>query len=100
MFQQDGVSIDIIIGVKNWFTANNVQALPLLAESPDLNLVECIRIMVDGREHAGNKQYESFTELREAFNISWDNFCQREIQSTFDALPNRIFEVIKAIGKS
>lgn len=100
IYQQDGASIHTAKGVKNWFAANNVRVLPWPAKSPDLNIVENIWAMLVRQVYDGGKQFESLSELREALNNSWDNFCQTEIQNLYDSLPNRIFEVIKANGKS
>ncbi|GIY72297.1 transposable element Tc3 transposase [Caerostris darwini] len=99
-FQQDGASLHTATGVKNWFLTNNVDVLPWPAKSPDLNIVENIWAMLVRRVYADVRQFDSLTQLREALNDSWDNFCQTEVQSLYNSLPNRIFEVIKANGKN
>ncbi|KAF8795258.1 Transposable element Tc3 transposase like protein [Argiope bruennichi] len=99
-FQQDGASIHTATGVKDWFLTNNVDVLQWPAKSPDLNIVENIWAMLVRRFYADGRQFDSQTQLREALNDSWDNFCQTEIQTLYNSLPNRIFEVIKANGKT
>ena len=98
IFQQDGASIHTANGVKNWFAANNVRVLPWPAKSPDLNIVKNIWAMIVRRVYAEGKQFESIVELRRTLDYVWHNFCQTEIQTLYDSMPNRIFEVIKANG--
>ena len=100
MFQQDKASIYKTIGVKNYFILNEGQVLLWQSNIPNPNIVENIWTMLVRLMHAGRKQYESLSDLREASNNSWDTFKLTEIYYLNDSFPNRTFDFVKANGKS
>ena len=90
----------IAIGFKNWIAAIKVQALSCPAKTSGFNIMGNMWAMLFRLIYASGKQFESLIELRKASNNSRGGFFLTEIQTLYDSLPNRIFEVIKSNGKS
>jgi hypothetical protein len=73
--------------IKNWFHP---------AQSPDLNPIEGIWLIIKSRLH--RKVYNSEDELKEALQAEWAKITRKEIQERISDLCRRCPELVRSNG--
>lgn len=97
-FQQDNAPIHTARVVKNWLESEQIRLLEWPARSPDLNIIENVWGLLTRDVYADARQFDTKNELKRAIQASWERIDQQIIKNLFDAIPNRIFEVIRSNG--
>lgn len=100
IFQQDNAPIHNAKVVKDWIRSENIELLPWPPYSPDLNIIENIWGLLSRKVYEGGRQFEMIPELVDAIKMAWSEMSQDCIQSLYNSLSNRIFEVINNNGGS
>lgn len=98
IFQQDNAAIHTARHVKQWFIENNVSVLDWPALSPDLNLIENVWGWLSRKVYAEGKQYENRSDLIAAVEAAFVSIPISYLESLYNSLGNRMFEVIRCNG--
>lgn len=98
-FQQDNASIHSSFATQRFLYLNHINVLEWPACSPDLNPIENIWGHIVRAIYAGNKQYITVTELKQAILRAWNNISLQKFQNHVNSMPERIFQVIQRNGK-
>lgn len=100
MFQHDNAPIHSATLVKKWFTDNNIENLEWPSVSPDLNIMENVWGWLTRKLYADGRQFDNKETLKAALMKEWSAIPQHYIQSLYDSMPSRLFEVIRNNGKN
>lgn len=100
VFQQDNAPIHSAKIIKDWFTSNKIVKLDWPAVSPDLNIIENVWGILSRSVYLESRQFGTIEELKSPILASWEQILQETIKKLYDALPNRIFELINGGGKA
>lgn len=98
VFQQDNASIHTALSVKQWFSTKKLRVMEWPAKSPDLNIIENLWGTLSRKVYANGRQFHSTLELQDSIKTCWKQISRKEVQSLYNSLPNRIFEVINKNG--
>ena len=79
-----------------WFSINGVRVIKWPANSPDLNPIEHLWMMV--KQKLAGKRFDSKNELWEAVKEAWRNVTLDKLIALVNSMPNRINSVIRARG--
>jgi hypothetical protein len=77
--------------------AHNVQNLSHPAQSPDLNPIEGIWLII--KQRIRRRVFDSEEELKEALQEEWDKITMEEIRDRIADMPRRCAELIRSGGK-
>lgn len=100
IYQQDNASIHSSKLTSTYLWRSCISTLDWPACSPDLNPIENIWGHLVRAIYAGNKQYQTVAELKQAILSAWDDLTIQTLQNHVNSMPNRIFEVIQRDGKA
>ena len=98
IFQQDNAPSHRYWEVLDWLELKNVNTLRWPAQSPDLNIIECVwnemKFRIKGITFV-NKD-----ELWKRLKKEWKSITKQYIQELFESMPRRILAVKKAKGRN
>lgn len=100
IFQHDNAPIHSAMLVRKWFQKNYIENLEWPSSSPDLNIMENIWGWLTRKLYADGRQFDNKESLKIALMREWSAIPQNYIQSLYESMPSRLFEVIKNNGKS
>lgn len=100
IFQHDNAPIHSATLVKKWFTDNNIENLEWPSVSPDLNIMENVWGWLTRKLYADGRQFDNKEALKLALMKEWSAIPRHYIQSLYDSMPSRLFEVIRNNGKN
>ena len=98
ILQQDNAPIHTARRVKQWFTHNSVEFLEWPAVSPDLNIIENLWGWLSRTIYAAGTQFHNREELIAAIEDAFEKISLDDVQSLYNSLPNRLFEVVRNNG--
>lgn len=96
IFQQDNVPSHRYGRVLDWFELKNINTIRWPAQSPDLNIIECV-----WNELKYRIKGETFLDkdhLWKRLKKEWKSISQESIKELFESMPRRILAVKKARG--
>lgn len=97
IFQQDGAPCHTAKSVKQWLTENRIEVLDWPGNSPDLNPIENLWILM--KRKIALRRPKSLPELRNAIQSVWVTDISRDCcQNLINSMPTRISLVLKAKG--
>lgn len=100
IFQHDNASIHSSAAVRSWFKNHNINVLEWPSNSPDLNIMENVWGWLSQQVYKNSRQFNNAEELQKALQQAWSQLSVKYLQTLYDSMPSRIFEVIKKNGKS
>lgn len=100
IFQQDNASIHASRETRRYLNERDIAVLEWPACSPDLNPIENVWGHLARAIYAGNKQYQSVAQLKQAILAGWNKISLQTPQNYVDSIPNRIFQVIQRNGSA
>lgn len=98
IFQHDHAAIHTARIISTWFEDQNIEVLEWPSVSPDLNIIENVWGWLTRRLYGDGQQYQNTVQLSNAIEAAWNVISQEYLNSLFNSLPNRIFEVIRKGG--
>ena len=98
--QQDNAAIHNASVTKKFLLEPKIKLLDHSACSPDLNPIENLWGLIVVQVYEGGWQYSAISELKNAVLDVWEKLLSVQLQKLADRMPNQIFEVIKAHGRS
>lgn len=100
IFQHDNASIHASRATKSFLDERQIEVLDHPAVSPDMNPIENLWGIIARKVYANGRQFYSVAELKAQIKVSVREIPLKTLQSLIDSMPNRIFALIKANGKS
>ncbi|GFT26618.1 transposable element Tc1 transposase [Trichonephila clavipes] len=98
IFQQDNARLHVAKTVRDFFSAQHMQLLPLPAISPDMLPIEHVWDLVGRRLARDPCPAPSKDELLLRLQAIWNSLPQADIQNLFDSMPRHIAALIVARG--
>ena len=95
-FQHDNEPKHTSKVVENWFKEQKIKKLKWPPQSPDLNPIENLWEIVNGRINRG--ECNSINALFDHVKKAWDSINIDTIDKLINSMPNRLKEVIKNNG--
>ena len=96
IFQQDGAPCHTSKHTKSWFERKNINLLPWVPQSPDLNPIEHLWDHIAAQ--MDNHPCKNIEELKELIFQTWQDIDERVTAGLVNSMPRRINSVIKAKG--
>ncbi len=96
IFQQDLAPAHTAKGTKSWFNDHGVTVLDWPANSPDLNLIENLWVIV--KRKMRDTRPNNADELKAAIKATWASYHLSSATNWSPSMPRRIEAVIKAKG--
>ena len=100
IFQQDNAAIPNASITKKYVLEQKIKLLDHPASSADPNPQENLWGLIVTKVYEGGRQYSAISELKNVILDAWEKIPLVQLQKLFDCMPSRIFEVIKANGRS
>ena len=100
ILMEDGAPVHRSKFPKEWRERNNVEKLDWPAQSPDLNPIENVWMVMKDRLQKNNPPISSIDDMKTALQLCWDSLDVISINKYIETVPNRIKNVIKNKGKS
>lgn len=94
IFQQDYAYCHTSKGSKTWPKINKIKFLPWQSNSPDLNSMEKIWVLM--KKYLQDVASKDKNELVESLKSVCANFSKCDCQTFVNSMPNRIRDIIKA----
>lgn len=98
IFQQDNAPVHTAGVVRNWISMQNVETLSWPPYSPDLNIIENVWGWLTRKVYENGRQFETKTELIRSIRAAWSEISLNYLESLYNSMPNRIFDVILQKG--
>lgn len=100
VFQQDNCPVHTANIVKTWFQNNNIETLPWVANSPDINPVENLWGFITKTIYKRNFQPQNSDELWHTIENIWEELATNEdyVKKLILSVPQRLNEVIVRDG--
>lgn len=98
--QQDNCSVHTSKLMQNWFETQNIDVLDWPSLSPDLNIIENVWGELVRRVYGNGRQFRTVEELKSVLIEEWEAMTQTYLQTLFNSMNNRLFEVIRGNGKT
>lgn len=98
VFQQDNAKPHAAHETLDWLDSKGIEVLDWPAKSPDLNPLENLWGALARRVYAGNRQFGTAAELREAISEAWADIDFDELEPYIESMPDRIEAVIASHG--
>jgi transposase len=98
IFQQDNDSKHTSKRAQKWFKNHSIQILDWPAQSPDLNPIEHLWVLLKFRLAAYETEPKSIQELWERIEVEWEKIPKEECVNLIKSMPRRIAAVLKAKG--
>ncbi len=96
IFQQDLTPADTAKGTKNWFNDHGVTVLDWPENSPDLNRVENLWVIVKMKMR--DTRPNNADDLKAAIKATWASITPEQCHRRIASMPRHIDAVIKAKG--
>lgn len=77
----------------------NVDVLPWVARSPDLNPMENLWRIIARRVYYGDRQFETIVVSKDCIQEVWDSISVDMLKNLSRFLPNRVTEIIRMRGQ-
>jgi hypothetical protein len=84
--------------ISSWLKEENIDVLEWPSESPDLNILENVWGRLFRQLYGNDQQYHNVGQLTNAIQAAWNTITQGYLDSLFNSIPNRIFEIIRKGG--
>ena len=99
-FHQDNGALYNASITKKYLLGQKIGLLDHPACSPDINPLENLWGLIIANVYEESRQYSAISELKNVILDAWKNIPSVQFQKLVDSMPSRIFEVIKANGRS
>ena len=98
IFQQDGAPIHRSAYTTNWLRNNDIQILPWVGQSPDLNPIEHLWDHVDRQIRASDDLPKSKAQLIRAAQKAWNEIPVETVRHLIQSMPRRVQAVLHSKG--
>lgn len=100
IFQDANAPIHTAKKVQSWFEVhqNIMKHLPWPAQSPDLNIIEPLWVVLEQRIRSRFPSPTSLKQLADVLVEKWGNIPLETIQALYESIPRRIAAVLQANG--
>ena len=100
IFPQDNAAIHNASITKKYLLEQKIRLVDNQVCFPDLNPIENLWGLIVAKVYEGGRQYSEISELKNAILDTSEKISSFQLQKVVDSMPSRIFEVIKANGRS
>jgi hypothetical protein len=98
IFQQDNDSKHTSKRAKDWFKDHNITLFDWPAQSPDLNPIEHLWVLLKFRLEEYETEPKSIHELWSRIEVEWEKISKEECLNLIKSMPRRIEALLKAKG--
>jgi hypothetical protein len=98
VFQHDHAAVHTARLISSWLKEENINVLEWPSESSDLNSLENVWGWFFRQLYGNGQQYHNVGQLTNAIQAAWNTITQGYLDSLFNSIPNRIFEIIRTIN--
>ena len=98
LFQQDNAKPHAVRVTMGYLEQNNINALPWLSKSPDLNLIEHLWDQLDKRVRQRQHPPQTLDQFRQMLQQEWRTIPRNNVRNLIESMPKRCRAVLTARG--
>ena len=98
IFQQDNAPWHTSNETKSWLELNEIPVLDWPSQSPDLNIIENVWLIVKNHLRKREVVLNDQEALRQCITEAWEAITVEAIRRLYNSIPRRIQEVIRRFG--
>jgi len=98
LFQDDNAPCHASHATKPWKDRNQIPCLPWPAQSPDINIIENVWLLMKNYVKRNIPNITTVNELRDVLMCAWKSTSITYIQRLYRSIPRRIQKVIRSRG--
>lgn len=98
LFQDDNAPCHASHATKAWKERNQLSCLPWPAQSPDINIIENIWLLIKNHVKRNISNINSTEDLKSVLIAAWNSVTILYIQNLYRSIPRRLQKVIRSKG--
>jgi len=98
LFQQDNARSHTVRVTMDYLEQNNINVLPWLSKSPDLNLIEHLWDQLDKRVRQRQPPPQTLDQLRQMLQQEWRTIPRNNVRNLIESMLKRCRAVLAARG--
>lgn len=98
IFQDDNAPVHRARSTVEYKTRNHIPSLSWPAQSPDLNIIETLWLLIKRKLQSRKQNINSSADLFQEIQNIWFNITPQYVQSLYNSIPRRIMQVIRLKG--